>query len=104
MPLIFAIDRHGYRHEVEAFNGRSVMELLRADGLPIEALCGGQGACATCHCYIESAWQSKLPPPTQDELDLLGILDTTEESSRLTCQILFTEPLDGLTLTIAPEG
>jgi 2Fe-2S ferredoxin len=104
VPVIFTTDRHGNPHEVEASTGRSVMELLRADGLPIEALCGGQGACATCHCYIDPAWQSKLTPPTQDELDLLGILDTVRESSRLTCQILYSDSLDGLTLTIAPEG
>lgn len=80
------------------------MELLRADGLPIEALCGGQGACATCHCYIAPAWQARLMPPTQDELDLLGILETQDASSRLTCQIMFETGLDGLELTIAPEG
>lgn len=104
MSFIIATDRNGNRHEVEALIGRSVMELLRADGLPIEALCGGQGACATCHCYIDPAWQSKLAPATQDELDLLGILDTIRASSRLTCQIPFSDSLDGLTLTIAPEG
>ncbi len=80
------------------------MEILRADGLPIEALCGGQGACATCHCYIDTEWQARLSPPTQDELDLLAILDTCNNASRLTCQLVFTDALDGLTLTIAPEG
>jgi 2Fe-2S ferredoxin len=104
VAVIITTDRNGAIHHVDAWPGRSIMELLRAEGLPIEALCGGQGACATCHCYIDAAWRSRLPPPTQDELDLLAILETRNDASRLTCQLQFTADLDGLTLTIAPEG
>lgn len=98
-------DRQGALHRLEAEPGRTVMELLRDEGLGIEALCGGQGACATCHCYIEPDAASPLPSPSSDEIDLLGILDSNDPGrSRLTCQLLMQNDWPDLTITIAPEG
>ena len=98
-------DRKGALHRLEAKPGRTVMELLRDEGLGIEALCGGQGACATCHCYIEADAASPLPSPSNDEIDLLGILDSNVPGrSRLTCQLLMQSDWPDLTITIAPEG
>lgn len=98
-------DRQGALHNLEAEPGRTVMELLRDEGLGIEALCGGQGACATCHCYIEADAASPLPSPSSDEIDLLGILDyNVPGRSRLTCQLLMQSDWPDLTITIAPEG
>jgi len=98
-------DRLGSLHLLEAQPGRTVMELLRDEGLGIEALCGGQGACATCHCYIEGDVESVLPSPSNDEIDLLGILECHEPGrSRLTCQLLMQSDWPDLVITIAPEG
>ncbi len=81
------------------------MEVLRDAGLGIEALCGGQGACATCHCYFEPDAIGRLPSPSADEIDLLGILDThLPGRSRLTCQLLIPDNWADFTITIAPEG
>jgi len=81
------------------------MEVLRDAGLGIEALCGGQGACATCHCYFEPDAFRGLPSPSADETDLLGILDTNMPGrSRLTCQLLMHSDWPDLNITIAPEG
>jgi 2Fe-2S ferredoxin len=105
VSVIIAIDRAGTTHHVDATPGRTIMEILRDEGLGIEALCGGQGACATCHCYVTADWYARLPAPGTDELDLLDILDTKDPArSRLTCQDRFDATLDGLELTIAPEG
>jgi ferredoxin, 2Fe-2S len=98
-------DRLGALHRLEAEPGRTIMELLRDEGLGIEALCGGQGACATCHCYIESDAAGSLPTPSNDEIDLLGILECNVPGrSRLTCQLLMQSDWPDLTITIAPEG
>jgi 2Fe-2S ferredoxin len=98
-------DRLGALHHLEAQPGRTIMELLRDEGLGIEALCGGQGACATCHCYVEGDAANVLPSPSNDEIDLLGILEYNDPGrSRLTCQLLIQNDWSDLTITIAPEG
>ena len=80
------------------------MEVLRDADMGIEAICGGQCACATCHCYIDVRWSQALERASEDELDLVSYLDAYDaERSRLTCQIEVTESLDGLALLIAPE-
>ena len=104
MAILTVTDRDGVVHEVEAQTGDTIMEIVRDEGLGIEAICGGQCACATCHCFIDEAWIGKLNPPDEDETDLVGSTEHYDSStSRLTCQIPFTEDLDGITLTIAPE-
>ena len=79
------------------------MEIIRDWGLPIKAECGGACACATCHVYVAPEWTDRLPAMHQDEQDMLdGAFEVHEERSRLSCQILMTEELDGLELTLAP--
>ena len=107
IPLakLLVTDRRGDPHSLDIEPGRTIMEMLRDAGLGIEALCGGQGACATCHCYVEGDAYTQLPMPTRDEIDLLGILDTyVPDRSRLTCQLKLDATLPDLTITIAPEG
>jgi len=74
-------------------------------GIPgIEAECGGACACATCHIFIDPEWMSRLPPPQGDEKELLVELQHYEpERSRLSCQVDFTDALDGLRLAVAPD-
>ena len=103
MARIHVTDREGERLTVEGRAGSSVMESLRELDNGVEALCGGMCSCATCHCYIDPAWQDRLPPRQEEEDELLSELENVRDNSRLTCQVPFSEELDGLTLTIAPE-
>lgn len=96
-------DFDGQTHELEGIEGWRVMEIIRDNGLPIRADCGGACCCATCHVYVAEDWQDKLYPQSDDERDLLddqGI--GLKDNSRLSCQILMSEELDGLELTLAP--
>ena len=103
MPRIVVLDRDGVRHEIEATPGWKVMEIIRDAGLPIEAACGGACACATCHVYVDEAWLPRLDAPSPDEDMMLDEAFMVQRTSRLSCQIPFTEALDGLTVTLAPE-
>lgn len=96
-------DRAGKQHRLEAVDGWRVMELLRDYGLGIEAICGGACACAFCHVVVDKTWADRLPPPHEEELARLDDLPVLETNSRLSCQIIWSEALDGLTLTI-PES
>jgi len=104
MPKLYGTDRDGAAFEIEVAEGGSVMEALRDNGQPIEAACGGCCSCATCHVYIEAAWLDRVGPPGDMEAELLAVSQHQDEArSRLSCQIPFTNDLDGLRLTIAPE-
>ena len=104
MPIVHVTDRAGQAHSLQAPVGSVLMETLRDQGMGIEAICGGQCACATCHCLIEPAWFETLGPPGEDELDLVSSLDHFDPArSRLTCQLEVTGAFDGLKLTVAPE-
>ena len=103
MARIHVRDRAGDSLVVEGKLGASVMETLRELENGVEALCGGMCSCATCHSYIDPAWGNKLPPRSPEEEELLSELEYARDESRLSCQIRFTEELDGLTLVIAPE-
>ena len=103
MATITAIDREGEEHVLEATAGWSVMEIIREAGLPIEAACGGCCACATCHVYVEPEWLAKLDPASDEEDRMLDEAYQVQENSRLSCQISFSEALDGMRVTLAPE-
>jgi ferredoxin, 2Fe-2S len=94
----------GQEHDLEAVEGWRVMEIIREHGLPIKAECGGALACATCHVYVDPAWMDKLAPMREDEQDMLDSAFDVQENSRLSCQIIMDESLDGLAVTIAPSG
>jgi len=80
------------------------MEVIRAaDVDELLALCGGCCACATCHVYVDEAFVARVPPMSEDEDDLLESSTHRERTSRLSCQIPFTDELDGLRVQIAPE-
>jgi 2Fe-2S ferredoxin len=100
---IVATDRKGETRSIEGRDGWSVMEILRDAGLPIAAECGGACACATCHVYVEGEWYDKLPPRTDAEVDMLDMALAVEPNSRLSCQIVCSDALDGIKVTIAPE-
>ncbi len=88
----------------EAASGYRIMELMRMYGLPIKAECGGACVCATCHVRVAQAWQHLLPPPSEEELAKLDEIPGADETSRLCCQLMMTDELDGLELELQPDS
>jgi 2Fe-2S ferredoxin len=103
MPKVLVTDRDGVEHELDGTPGWSVMEIIREANLPIEAACGGCCACATCHVYVEPEWLGRLEAPNQEEGLMLDEAFEVRDNSRLSCQIKYSEALDGLKVTLAPE-
>ncbi len=99
---IIVTDQQGTTRELDAIEGWRVMEIIRDHGMPIKAECGGCASCATCHVYVDEEWLDKLHPMRDDELDLLDTAPDVRDNSRLSCQILMSEELDGLKVTLAP--
>lgn len=99
---IHVTDQTGTRHTLEALEGWRVMEVIRDWGLDIKAECGGACACATCHVYVAPDWLDKLYPASDEEHDMLDGAFHVESNSRLSCQILMSDALDGLEVTLAP--
>lgn len=103
--MIIVTDPDGAEHSLEAVEGWRVMEIIREYGLPIKAECGGACACATCHVYVDRQWLPKLAPMREDEEQMLDQAFNVQDNSRLSCQIILDESLDGLKVTLAPiEG
>lgn len=104
MPQLIVVTREGETRTIEGETGLSVMEVIREAGIDeLLALCGGCCSCATCHVHVGSDYADKLPPMSEDENELLSISDDRDSASRLSCQIPFTDALDGMTVTIAKE-
>ena len=99
---IHVTDQDGVRHTLEALEGFRVMEIIRDWGLNIKAECGGACACATCHVHVAPDWTGKLHPIEAEEEDMLDQAFDVRDNSRLSCQLLMTEELDGLEITLAP--
>ena len=103
MSKLVVTDREGKPHELDGTVGWSVTEIIRENNLPIEAACGGCCACATCHVYVEEEWLDRLEKPNQDENMMLDEAFEVRDNSRLSCQVKYTDALDGLKVTLAPE-
>lgn len=100
---IFVTDREGKEHTLEALEGWRVMEIIKDYGLDLKAECGGACCCATCHVYVHPDWVDKLYEMREDEEDMLDeAMGEVKDNSRLSCQILMSEELDGLKVTMAP--
>jgi 2Fe-2S ferredoxin len=105
MPSITVTDQSGGERTIQPATGTSLMEALRNAGFDeILALCGGNCSCATCHVYVDPERLGQLAALSADEDDLLDSSDHRQPNSRLSCQLLVTEDLDGLAITIPPEG
>ena len=99
MTKINFIDFGGTARAVDGNPGSTVMEVAIKNGIPgIEAECGGACACATCHVYVDEAWQQLVGPPTAMEEDMLDFAYDVRPNSRLSCQIKVTDALDGVVL------
>ena len=104
MPKLIVITREGQESVIEAAAGLSVMEAIRDNGFDeLLALCGGCCSCATCHVHVDPAFTDELPAMSADENDLLDSSDHRDAYSRLSCQITFSDALDGLKVRIAQE-
>ena len=103
MPKMIFIERDGSRREVDAPLGLSVLEIAHKHGVDIEGACEGSLACSTCHVIVDADWFGKLGEPTEDEEDMLDLAFGLEKTSRLGCQIVMSDALDGLVVRL-PAG
>ena len=103
MPKITYIESNGKTHTIEVANGLSVMEGAVQNDIPgIDADCGGSMACATCHVYVKEEWFNKLPKKEDGEEDMLDMAFEPKKNSRLSCQLMVSDQLDGLVVNL-PE-
>ena len=103
MPKITYKDFRGDTKKIEVENGLTVMEgAIQHDVPGIDADCGGSMACATCHVYVEEKWLDKLPKAEEAEVDMIDMAYEPKKNSRLSCQLIVSDELEGLTVT-TPE-
>ncbi len=104
MPKVIFIDHSGSEREIETKSGTSVMEAAVQNMIPgIDADCGGACACATCHVYVEGGFFDKLKAKDDMEDSMLDFAENVEDNSRLSCQILMSDTLDGIRIR-TPES
>ncbi len=90
--------------EAEAKAGDRLLEVAQNAGMPLEGTCEGQMACSTCHVIVAKDWYAKLPAASEDEEDMLDLAADLHATSRLSCQLLLTDDLDGMEITIPRES
>jgi len=93
----------GTRHEVEAPEGLSVLEVAHLRGFDLEGACEGSMACSTCHVIVDADWADKLEEASEEEEDMLDLAFDVRETSRLGCQITMSKDLDGLVVTLPAQ-
>ncbi len=104
MPTLTFIEHNGTVHQVHAEVGQSVMQAATFGGVPgLPADCGGACACATCHTYVDAAWIERVGAAEGAEKDMLDYVPELRATSRLSCQIVVSAEMDGMTLQL-PES
>ena len=103
MPLVVFVSPGGERREINAPSGETVLEIGWANDVDIEGACEGCMACSTCHVIVQGDWFDKLDEPSEDEDDMLDLAWGVGPRSRLGCQIIITDALDGIELTLPAE-
>ena len=104
MPKIHYVSHDGADRAVDVSQGESVMRGAVLNAVPgIDADCGGECACATCHVYVDDAWKDRVGAASEQETSMLGFVDSVKDTSRLSCQIKVTPELDGLVVHL-PES
>jgi len=104
MPTVKFITHYGAEHEVSVETGTTLMQAAFDNGIPgILADCGGACSCATCHCFIDEAWQAAAGEPDDMEAQMLDFVTELQPNSRLSCQIDISEEMDGLVVRL-PES
>ena len=103
MTKITYIDKQKNSKTIDVENGLTVMEGAIQNDIPgIDADCGGSMACATCHVYVEEKWLDKLPKVEEAEVDMIDMAFEPKKNSRLSCQLIVSDELNGLIVT-TPE-
>lgn len=104
MPVIQVTDLSGKVSTLNAKSGETLMEALRDNGYSdIEAVCGGVCSCSTCHVYLEASWFGKLGDRSEDENQLVTSTEYFQPTSRLSCQVMVSDDMDGMSVTIAKQ-
>ena len=104
MGTVTVVTKDGERQSYDAVEGWRVMEILREHGLPVAGTCDGAAVCGTCHIRVAGDWASRIARANDDEEATLDTLPNAGPDSRLCCQIIYEDDLDGLEVTIAGEG
>lgn len=100
MPKMYFIESDGTKKEVDAPLGLSVLEIAHRNNIDLEGACEGSLACSTCHVIVDQSWFDELEEASEDEEDMLDLAFGLTETSRLGCQIIITEEMDGLTVSL----
>ena len=103
MPKVTFVEPNGEQLVIDAQPGKSLLQVAHKHGIDIEGACEGVMACSTCHLVIDAAWYDKLKPASEEEDDMLDLAYGLTRTSRLGCQILMTEELDGLVVNLPVE-
>jgi 2Fe-2S ferredoxin len=101
MPQIIFIEKQGARRVCEFKAGETILAVARRGSVDIEGACEGAMACSTCHVIVEKDWHARLPKARVEENDMLDLAHGVTRTSRLGCQIVLQDELDGLTVRIA---
>ena len=102
MAKITYIEHNGTNHTVDVQNGLTIMEGAVQNNIPgIDADCGGGMACATCHVYVKEDWFNKINKKNEGEDDMLDQAYEPKKNSRLSCQIIVSDDLDGLVVDLS---
>lgn len=104
MPKVTFIERDGNHKTVETVAGASLLEVARKHNIDIEGACEGSLACSTCHVIVDAEDYDRLPDAQEEEEDMLDLAFGLTETSRLGCQVIVTDELDGLTVSLPPAG
>jgi len=103
LPRVVFISHDGARRELVVPAGKTVLQIAWENGIDIEGACEGSMACSTCHVIVADRFFDKLPPASDDEEDMLDLAWGVQPTSRLGCQVVITEALDGIELTLPRE-
>ena len=104
MGIIRVTDLDGRKHELDAVEGWRIMEIIREHGFGVGGLCGGACACATCHVEVSPSWEPRLHRASDEEEAMLDVVPDLTPTSRLSCQIVYTPDLDGLSVRLVPQA
>jgi 2Fe-2S ferredoxin len=103
MPRVIFVEPNGTRREIDAPAGWSLLDIAHDNGIAIEGACEGSMACSTCHLVVDTEWYPRLKPPSEEENDMLDLAYGVTRTSRLGCQIVLTDALDGLVVQLPAE-
>ncbi|WP_421853438.1 2Fe-2S iron-sulfur cluster-binding protein [Novosphingobium sp.] len=104
MVKVTFITAQDQRISAEAAAGTRLLEVGQNAGMPLEGTCEGQMACSTCHVVVAAEWFDRLAPASEDEEDMLDLAAGVTRTSRLSCQIVLTDALDGLEVRVPEEA